>query len=107
MYADKDQDRCAEPSAQQQMEGRLGDLDKLVMLIQALKTMTPPSPPPGVITGPPSPGAGPGPVPMGPSPMGGPVPPMMPFTPPPNLPPLSQAPQEAMDQRLAGMRGLM
>lgn len=109
-YGD-DKTSTAEPSAKEQLEGNLGDLDKLVILMQALKTMIPPSPSAGPLAGPPSPGiGGPGGMPMGSSPMGGlPMmsPPPMRMPPSPGMPPIQQAPQQALDQSINSMRGLM
>lgn len=101
----------AEPSAKEQLEGNLGDVDKLVILLSALKSMIPPSPSPGPMAGPPSPGLGPGPMPMG-SLMGGTPPPPAPMAAPPLPAPLpmagmQQAPSQALNRMTMNASGLV
>jgi len=103
----------SEPSAKTQLEGKLGDVDKLVILLAELKKMIPPplapSPSPGPMAGPPSPGLSPVPtMPMGSSP-GAPPPPMggPPMMPPPPMAGLMQAPNLEMQNQLTAARGLV
>ena len=117
MYDDKEDDSDeykgsgkAEPSAKKSLEGKLGDIDKLVMLLLSMKQNTPPSPMGG-------PMAGINPSPSLP-PMGPPAPPMGASMPPPppmgagGMPPMGgpmgmMGPMGALQQQLQSARGLV
>ena len=75
--SDNTEHSSAEPSAKSQLEGRLGEIDKLVMMMALMKSLITPQPSPGPAAGsipPPLPGAGVGPPTLGgPPPMGPPM----------------------------------
>ena len=114
MTHDEDEKDYGEPSAKDQLEGRLGEIDKLVMMLAMMKTLMAPSPSPNPAAGPPSPLPGSG---MGPMPMGSPLPPMGP--PPMGGPAMGMAgpmgpmvggpmpPPGALQQALAAAKGLV
>lgn len=107
----------AEPSAKDQLEGRLGEIDKLVMmmaLMKSLMTSTPP-PSPSPTAGlplPPPPGVGlGGPTLGGPPPMGGmgPMGPPIPGGPggPPGMGMMGGGPNPMLQQALMASKGLV
>lgn len=99
----------AEPSAKDQLEGELGDVDKLVMMLAMLKTLVqPPSPMGAPVAGSPalpSPGlTGSTPLPMGAS---MPPPPMMGAGGPPPMGGGGPNPMAMLQQQLQSARGLV
>ena len=96
----------SEPSAKDALEGRLGDMDKLVMLLLTQSQQTPPSPMGSPLAGtPPSPSpalGGPPPMPMGAM---TPPPPMMGAGGPMGMPPMGG--MNPMMQQLQAARGLV
>ena len=105
----------AEPSAKEALEGKLGDIDQIVMMLMKMESMAPGTTPMGQ---PPLPGSSPGAGPATPSPagagMGG--PPMGPLPAPPPGPgpmpgpspmPMGMLPPHLIQQELQSARGLV
>lgn len=116
MYDSKaDQDRKhpnselnAEPSAKVQLEGTMGEVDKLILMMLAMKSMQPQGVGPASMQGPPSPSVGAGHLPPGASPMGGPpMPGGMPGGPPMPMGAPGLMPQTQLAAQMQAAKGLV